>query len=82
MLPKVYRLKQKCGGVVTGSPICIHAESGIAKRMRERERERERCCGGGQEQAKQPTLRTGIAPQRPLPIKAGRGSIWKKWDLI
>ena len=42
MLPKVYRLKQKCGGVVTGSPICIHAESGIAKRMRERERERQR----------------------------------------
>ena len=36
--------------MVTGSPICIHAESGIAKT------ERERCCGvGGQEeQAKQP----------------------------
>ena len=52
MLPR----DRLCGRVVAGSPICIHAESGIAKTEEERLRERGAAAAVKNKQSSQPKV--------------------------
>ena len=69
--------------MVTGSPICIHAESGIAKTEREGEVLAVAAAVKKNKQSNQTNSPDWYcSTKRPFQIKAGRGTIWEQLDLI